>query len=687
MRSALKPAAAAIGNDAARAGARWTLVLIASALYAGSARAVPWEWGLGTWSGSLGLHYESTTQTAQLLDGPGSASSSRLLRETFRISNKGFYVVDPRLFTGNLTVELGRAQIRDSGADTSAPANDRLIGYAFDSTFLAEKPYTATLFANRNQSQSLQLFGGRMDGTHENHGAGFHLRQNSVLNDWGFPWFESNLYLRSEHNKSKTSIFGQSLLTDETSKSLQFDASKGFEHADLGLNVQLNKQQNAVFETGNFTSKAAGLTYSLDFGPNLNRRLDARLNYLSRDGSSPATTTSTSERLHVDHDQNLATDYLYSLTAQDVGGRRSTLQNAAFSVAHQFYQNLHTTAGLRADRATLQNGATSSYGGRFNQNYTHSLPGKGNFTANWSAGYQLNSNDLNAARISIVDETHLAPSLFAVERGFLLDHPFAEANNLQVFNARGGGRIPLAAGIDFDVIAEGSQLRIVPRAGTLLIVEGDPLLVSYSYQVDQHLKYSAKSTGFGLGVDYRWIGVSFSHLQSKQTPMSANASTSLFLDSYNQDTLRLSSQGRLLEMTENTSLDFDRYKSTRTVYDRRRFSSTWQWPVTSRLRMNFGLNASDTQYTLPSRHKNVSRSALGSLDWNTEGGWTNSASLDWSKYSNSGLPSQTLMRADLHSSLAFGQLTLSARLNFSESITNGLRSKNGGFNIDAVRQF
>jgi hypothetical protein len=662
-----------------------TLALITSMAPVGSVWAVPWEAELGTWSGSLGLDYASDTQTTQSANAQESKTSNQLFRETLKIANTGFYVIDPRLWIGNLELELGFDQNKSGGAGASETSQGRLIDYSFDSTFLAEKPYTASVFANRNQSQSLQPFGGRREGVMESHGAIFILRQDSVLNDWGFPWFESNLSLRSQHNKSKTSIFGQSLETDETSKILEFNANKGFETADLGLNYQINDQRNLAFSQGNFQSKAAGLVYSIDFGPTLNRRFDANTSYMTRNGSAPSTTASTSERLHIDHSQNLKTDYLYGFTRQDTNGSSSTMQNGGFSVAHQLYQNLSTTAGVSGSRGALPNGSTSSYGGRLAQSYHHSLPGKGIFSANWSGGYQLNSNNLSSSLISIIDEAHSAPSPLVAGAGFLLNHSFVEATSIVVVNVAGGGRNPTTAGVDYDVITEGNLIRIVPMVGSLRILAGDPLVVSYNYKVDPSLKFASKSSGFGMGVDYRWLAVAFSHQQSEQTPLSGD--TSLFLESSRQNIVLISSQGTLLEMPANANLDFNNYKSNSTAYDGLKFGSALIWEVKSNMRMIFGLGASETQYTLPSQHKNASRSARTSLDWYTLEGWSNSASLDWSSYSDSGAPPQTLMSVNVRSSRTVGKLSLTASAHFSEWLRNGSRSTDLGFNINAVRQF
>jgi len=640
---------------------------------------------LGYWSGSLGLNYMNGQQSMSSPNTNSSTTTTSAFRETLKIANSGFYILSPRLFTGNLALDLQLNQDKSSSSGHDTAVEGKAIGYAFDATFLAEKPYSASVFANHSQIQVLQPSGGRMVGINENRGAMFSLRQDSILNDWGYPWITANLGIQEGNNQNTTTSFGHSLTTDEQSRTLNFTASKGFETADLGLNYQFNDKRNALFSQGNFQSKAAGLAYSLDFGPTLNRRFDSTLNYMTRNGVAPSTTISNSEHLHIDHYQNLNTDYQYGFNRQTSDSISTTLQNGAFTVSHQLYQNLSTSAGVSASQGTMPNGSTSSYGGQLSQGYSHSLPKKGNFTANWSGSYQLSSNNLSSSSISVIDEAHTAPTPFGAGMGFQLSHDFAVANNIEVTNVRGGGRIPLTAGQDYYVINENNQITIVPLIGSLLISPGDPLTVSYTYQVDANLKLASTSSGFGMGVDYRWISISFRHQQSKQTPLSQ--SSSLFLQNTRQNSVRIGLQGTLLEMPANASMDWENSESTHTAYDQSKLGGSLVWVIQSNMRMIFSLNGRDTKYTLPDQRTNSSRSARSSFNWFTEEGWTNTASLDWSNYKGSTTPSETLVQAIAQSSITRGRLSLHANLALGEWLRNGSRSVNRSFNVSIVRQF
>lgn len=666
------------------------LSIMAAASSAAWAQSQPPSWydgfdaRLGSWSGTLGLNYMNGTQSMSSPGGSASTSTTSAFQESLRIANSGFYVVSPLLVTGNLALELQLNQDKSGGSDNSTAVQGQAIGYAFDATFLAEQPYTASVFANRNQIQVLQPSGGRIVGLSENRGAGFHLRQNSLLKDWGYPWVEANLDLHEENSQNTTTSFGHSLSSEEQSRTLAFNVSKGFETADLGINYQLNDKRNPAFSQGNFQSMATGLVYSLDFGPTLNRRFDSRLDYTTRNGVSPSMMISNSEHLHIDHYQNLNTDYQYGFNQMTAGGISTTAQNGGFTVSHQLYQNLTTTAGVNGSHAAMPNGSSTTYGGQLGQGYHHSLPGKGNFSANWSGGYQLSSNDLSSSSISVIDEAHNAPTPLGAGVGFLLNHNFAVAASVVVTNVRGGGRMPTSAGVDYDVITLNNQITIVPLAGSLKISQGDPLAVSYDYQVDANLKLATTSSRFGMGVKYHWISISFGHQQSTQTPLSQT--TSLFLESTRQNLVQISLQGTLLAMAANANMDFENSKSTAAAYDQSKLGATLVRQIQPNMRLIFGLNASDTKYTLPDQHTNSSRSARSSINWFAAGGWANTASVDWSSYKGSATPPETLVQAIAQSSITLGLLSLNANLALGQWLRNDSRSTNRSFNISIVRQ-
>ena len=712
-------------------GAAASLALMVALLpiEAAWAQAASWYQGAnvhpGFWSGSLGLTYLNGAQSSVSTD-PGASTTtsnkSSALGESLKIANTGFYVISPRLFTGNLALDLQFNQSRYGGAGSATALQGKAIGYNFDGTFLASQPYSASVFANRGQSQQLQASGGQIVGVRANRGLGLYLSEHSALQDMGYPWAKADLQIREESSHIVSTSFGRSLTSDEQNRTLAFNASKGFETADLGLRYQLNDKRNAAFSQGNFRSMATGLVYSLDFGPTLNRRFDSQLSYTTRDGAAPSTLLSNSEHLRIDHDRSLSTDYRYGFNRLTLSGIRSTVHNGTFALSHQLYKNLTTTLSATGSRSTLPTGASTTYGGQLGQNYRHSLPGKGNLSLNWSGGYQLSSNQLSSSNVAVVDEAHKAQSLI-LRTGFLLDHNFVVTGSIVVTNS---SRRPLSDAAtappgtgDFEVVKEGNQIRIVPLPTSLLLSEGDTLLVSYSYLVDANLTSNTKSSGFGMGVDYGWMTASLGHRKSKQTAL--NQTSSQFLQNTQQNFLRLGLRGNLMTMPTHADLDFESRHATNSasnagnfgaglVWERewlrlrldvkvgntkytlpdqhttalRSATSSVEW---SRMSMITSVTASDSQYTWPAQRRDSLLAAQTSLNWYTESGWTHSATLDWTRRQQSGYPTETLVQALAKSRITMGKLSLDASLGLGQWTRAGSRSNNRSFNFSAVRQF
>jgi len=103
--------------------------------------------------------------------------------------------------------------------------------------------------------------------------------------------------------------------------------------------------------------------------------------------------------------------------------------------------------------------------------------------------------------------------------------------------------------------------------------------------------------------------------------------------------------------------------------------------------MIFGMNASESKYTVPDQHKNSTRSARSSINWFSVDGWNNTASIDWSTNKDSATPVETLVQAIAQSSITLGQLSLNASVALGEWSRYGSKSTNRSFNIGIVREF
>lgn len=483
---------------------RALFAILALSPVANWAQQLDWRLVPGNWSGGLGLGYERTQQSTQTTSSSTSTTTQRL-RESVRIANNGFYVLDPRLISGGAGIQLDLAQQSFSGTTLASTAKDRVTGYDFNLTALKNKPYVGNIFANRTHVISNQAFGGAVDGTREVQGIRLELHEDSILKEKGFPWFKADLSIQQDQSNTTTTLFDRVTQQNERNKQVNFFAQKGFTTADL----------TARYFSLNDT-ETAGLVHSVDFGEGLNHTLNSNLNLTQTHTVEPSSSLDWSEELSLLHSRNLASSYAFSFNQQKTNAIEQREQNARATLTHELYTNLSSNVIAEGDRLVLQDGTVTSNNLSFSQVYRHSLSQKGSFSVNWSGGYGQTRNDLQSGLIRISAERHQALAPFGGGNGFFLNRVNAVATSVTVFNVTSGFAVPDS---EYDVVVIGDRVRIepvfrLPAAPRNPIEPDDILDIGYDYQLDPQLKYETRTLGFGGSINYGWISAFYQHFQS-----------------------------------------------------------------------------------------------------------------------------------------------------------------------------
>ncbi len=643
-----------------------------------------WGLSLGAWEGEVEIGFDTERQQTRFEGSPQLDLRHRRYRERLGIRNQGFSILDPRFISGSLGLTFDLFQDRDRSDGTVTSRRGELTGYAFDSTFLVEKPYNATVFANRTQNFLTQPFGGRTEIAYENRGAVFRLREDSILRDWGFPYFSSNLRVHQEEIKESTTGLGQTFQRDELRDVVSFDGHKGFETADLDFRYELNDLDNRAFPAGGFQTQTANLAYSLDFGPTLNRRFDSRVSYFTRTGLSPMTFFTADEQLHIDHYANLFTDYRYLLTRIDTQAGTTTTHNGIAHLQHRLYRNLTTNAQLSAQRQELPAGTRSSDAGQLDFGYQRGLPRDGQVFAQTGGRYQLDDNKLTVSRIDVIDEPHNAPAPLGAGAGFAINQPFVIASTIVVVDTRGGARLPTTLGVDYDIVPEGNLVRIVPLPTSLVIQPGDPLVVSYTYEVDPSLKYSTASWWLNAGADFRWIALSFGHEQTDQTLLSGRESR--FLEDRRRDNAQVELRGAWKALQGQAGAAYVRYDATFLAYTQQRFTQFVSYRPMRALFLALNAEQSATDYTLPVRHSDT-QSVRVTLDWFAPGGWWITGLAGRRVFKDSELPTEAINEATLKARLSYGKLDFSTALTLADRTRGTFESTDWRLESRIIRRF
>lgn len=686
-----------------------------------------WQLGRGKWSSTLGVSYSQSKSTSEG-DSASMSSSSHSLQETLGVQGTGLYVLDPRLVSLNMGFTLAHNQSsylsQAGGFGSDSHMTDRLLGYNLDADILSTKPYPAKLYARSSQNQTSHNFGGLTVSKNESQGASLELKEDSVLSQWGGPWFSARFNVDQQRGQSTTNYFGRIFRSDQTFRSIAVSADKGFRTSDLRFQYRANEQSDALTGQAANLSQSASLSHSLDFGPGLNRSLSSSVSYATSRALERYSTFAVSEALHIDHFQNLASDTTYNYTRDESGGFVTVVQSGGFAASHQLFKNLSTSIRLNGSQNSLPSGAVAFFNGQITQNYHHSLPHGGNLSANWSGSYQRSSNTLRSGTLPVTREPHAAPAQFAL--GFLLGKPFVLVDSIKVFNVTSGVRKFIAQSA-YNIKEEGNFVRITPLYLDIndpdpLIKKDDALEVDYSYQVDARLENETRSLGYGLNVSYGWIAGGYQHEQTEQNPLygggrflistrndgvnfglsgtllglplSASVSRSRgisrgFYGQEQEDRTRLNveSSGRALGMDARGTASMERFRGAHLSYDLRQVAATLLWlPDSTNWNLSFGANASSMKYLVPARQTSA-MSARGSLNWDANGGWRNSAFFEIRTNSDGSTTRQTVLRLGGRTAFRLGKLALSSGVYFDHLTSGASNANSQSLDISLTRGF
>ena len=640
--------------------------------------------GLGTWSGALELGFSGDRQESRTGNSTTNDFKDRLFAERLTIGNQGMYYLDPRFLTANVYLTFGMYQDNSTSNAVDTSRHGDLNGYAVDATLFADQPYNGTLFANKTQSHVTQQFGGRTDSTFENFGTVLRLREDSDLKDWGLPYLSSTLRIYQEDLNEATTSLGQTFLHSERRNGVGLDVNKGFENADLSVQYAFIDHHDNASIIPDYQTTAAGLYYNIDFGPTLNRRWDSRVTYTDRTGSNATSMLQVDELLSIDHSKKLFTSYRYLFTQLDTLSGTTTANNGILQLRHRTYENLVTSAQLMALYRNLPNGEQSSESAQLDFNYTHGLPYNGRMFAILGGRYQLNDNNIQSSRIDVTDAPFTAPSPLGGGAGFVLNQSFVDASTIVVVDTRGGARLPTVAGVDYDIVQEGNLTRIVPLPGSLVILPGDPLAVSYSYVVDPSLEWTTTTWWLNTGANFDWMSFFLSHQQTNQSAISGNPGT--FLEDRRSDTVGTQLRGAWNSTREQVGAVYENYHATFLAYTRWRFNELLSYQAGVSLSVDLAAEQTHTDFTLPVRQGD-SYSVLLTANWLAPGDWWTTALAGQRVYKDSLSPTDKINEAKIQTRKTYGKLTVSSWVGYSTRTRGDFEVRGWHLFMNVVRQF
>jgi hypothetical protein len=391
-----------------------------------------------------------------------------------------------------------------------------------------------------------------------------------------------------------------------------------------------------------------------------------------------------SERISIDHYQNLSTGYNYGFTQLTSESGTATVHTGGMQLQHRLYDNLFSNLGVNAAQQTLPNGRISTSGGRAAFNYTHGIPWHGLLSAALAGSEQVTDSRLQSSQIAVANAAYQAPSAFGGGASILLADSFIVTESIVVVDVRGGARLPTTPGVDYVVVTDGNRTSIVPQSTSVVIQPGDPLEVSYVFNLDPSLKFQTSSRSMSLGADWRWIGASVSHDESLQHRLSGNEG--LFLTDRRSDSARMELRGDWDYLRARADAVASHYDYTNLVYDELRFGQHVSYSARANLLLGLSADESRTDYELTQR-RSEARSLRLDVDWAGPSGWFTTAYLSRRSLHDTQMPTDIVTEAVVRVRRRWTKLTVAGALGLVERDRGGVETTNLYFNVSAVREF
>ena len=289
---------------------------------------------------------------------------------------------------------------------------------------------------------------------------------------------------------------------------------------------------------------------------------------------------------------------------------------------------------------------------------------------------------ISASQASIIDEVQTAPTELGAGAGFRLNQSFVIPASIVVVDTRNGSLLPTTAGIDYELVTEGNQTRVVPLLTSAVIRAGDPLAVSYVYALAPSLKYSTASRLTGASVNYGWISVAANHSQSQISLLAG--SDNRFVQSSRSDTAQVDLHGTWKTLQARAGASTARTSSATVVSNEQRTYSSATYQFSRALGFALDADRSRSAYQLPDRQSSASGVRL-SADWYTAGGWVVNAASSRRSMTDSLGPSEKVAQQSLKASLKYGKLSFTSSVSANQRLRASSELSNWRIDFSVLR--
>jgi hypothetical protein len=488
---------------------------------------------------------------------------------------------------------------------TDGKSEGFLGGYDVFSSILPTKALSLTLFSTWNRDVQSLVRAGRNNIQTFNWGGTLYLKK---------VYIPSTLDFRKEFIDNKSRSSGITTRQKEDRTILTYTGQRGWIDSEMELSYQFTDEQDEINQDNDVQSHVANLYYSLDFGPELNRRWDSRTRFLRRTGNRNITTWDVSESLRMDHTDRFKTTYQYIFNGSDIDEQDLNLSHGVvFGLSHQLFKSLTTTFRLNNRYETFEGGRSEEFDSNLNFAYTKRIPGEGLLNIGLGGGFSYSDSKFGSGDKFVLQEPHTASTPFTSP--IALNNPSVIIASVVVTKvALGPGPLPggcssslpqtLLVGDDYTLQTVGNITEIVPIDCTASptgkgINAGDKIEVDYRFETPDILTLISKSWHLSISTDYRWIRPYFIHTQTDDDLLKGEDKN--FLNDEHSDTLGIELHYSGQHWRSKFGGEGQMYKSRRTEYKRLRFNQLLNATLSQKLRLSLNSNQELASFSKPKR--------------------------------------------------------------------------------------
>lgn len=577
-------------------------------------------------------------------------------------------LVDPRLLLLTLGGTVGGFQERFSTAGLMERSRSTLLGYNTSAIFLKEKPIVVSLFANRHEGAGTRSFGGFSEIVTENLGGTLGLRYKVLPSTFG---------IRREFSKESFQLGGITDLREELRAIASYDGSRNWESGGLGLRYDWTKNDDRVFQGGNYRTQTGAFSFHQGLGEYLQHAADLRVSYFDRSGSTSLSSILSDASMKFEASDTLTTSLQYLFNRTEVAGLRAMTHTGQASLEHHLFDSLVTSAILGASLQGQPDGDQKQYRGLIQTTYRKRILWDGIFAASASSSIQIEDRNLGAATVPVLAETHVVSGFAPI----FLDQTDAVASTLIITDA--SRTITYRRGIDYDVRASGPLLEIDRLAGGIW-VDGQTLVADYTRSIANALAFSIRTTRGGASVDFRWVSLSYTREVIVEDLLSGRDPGFL------EDTVRDEAGVRFhldsRPVAVQASQQFIRYDSLRLVYKAWQLNQSASWILSRRFSLHGNVGEEFFRYRVPERTTSRYAGDL-ELDWRPLSGLSVNPFFTFSALTDSDAPNQKMEDTGIRSRLTVGRIDVDGRIEAIERRQGQSRTDEFRVWLNAIRRF